>query len=385
MESVGAGARRDERPHNVLSESAARAADRAARALDQWLTARPGRLEELQDYYRELLATSRLLQLQDYELEAAAYLIGTFDPSATRIVEAGPGVGLLSGVLAGAGFEVVSIEYDNARYEGLKVVAEAVNHLPSAGTLVPVSGWFPSCLAPFMITSGKRNVLLMTNVVSSRVTSQQNNILHAAVRFDDLIMDLGRFGIKRKGAPQKTLREQLGQYFVERGIVWNSGSHLLIHYGVPAILTSSPPPPELAEEKRVADLIEAKAAAALTAVLNQQRDVIVRIGSGHGGLCCTFASSRFSVLPWQRTVGFVSDIVEAFSGRNQDRILRALLSFDLAVLDISRFGVRRELAAEKHEFFGMLTAKYFEPGSLLYRQDSREYWMLKPRSIVAVP
>ncbi|MBV8186559.1 MAG: class I SAM-dependent methyltransferase [Alphaproteobacteria bacterium] len=165
------------------------------------------------DLYRSKLANSA--PLEPYELSLARTLAERFPAQSTRIIEIGMGWGGFAILLARMGFEVVSFEGNTARYTaGRWHMAEHIKRFPSLrGILLPPrEGLFPQAFAAAALSRTKTNVGVATNVTHSYTAANQLEIIQAARAFDELIIDLARFGVVRDTqAERDTLRREVAQ------------------------------------------------------------------------------------------------------------------------------------------------------------------------------
>jgi len=165
--------------------------------LRAWVHADDQRLEEAGSFYLKLLGGRQVLQ--DYERATLDYLLENVPPDGTTILEVGIGYGVLSLLLAKAGYHVIACEGSRGRLDGFKFLVESLDrHVPGiADRVTAVQGWFPDAFDPAMLPVGRRSVLLTTNIVSLESDERQAEILETARLFDDFIVDTTRFGIPR--------------------------------------------------------------------------------------------------------------------------------------------------------------------------------------------
>lgn len=203
--------------------------------LRAWVNGDPKRVEGAGAFYQKLLSREHILQ--DYERTVLEYIVGKFPVGGTRIVEVGVGYGVLSLLLAAAGYEVVAFEGARSRFDGLQFLAGSVaERVPKVRSrLRPVCGWFPDTFDQSMLEGDYRNLLLTTNIVATATADRQKAILDAAEGFDDLIIDTTRFGIGRyePKAAEGFKAEVSARYPVEAS-VWRRGSNEIWHFRSPA-------------------------------------------------------------------------------------------------------------------------------------------------------
>ncbi len=176
---------------------------------------------ELVDVHRQWLATagardpvdslyeSKLAQgtpLEAYEIDMAAKIRERFPPETTRILEIGSGWGGFAILLARLGFETLGFEGNGRRHAACGWhFAEQIRRFPILRgrlTLAP-EGLFPEAFSLDAIRGDKSSLCIATNITSSYSAEHQPEILEAAARCDELILDLGRFGQVRDGQAER--------------------------------------------------------------------------------------------------------------------------------------------------------------------------------------
>jgi hypothetical protein len=201
-----------------------------ASKLSEWVRSDPRGIESAGEFYLGLIDREHILQ--DYERAVFDYVTASFPADRTRIVEVGVGYGILSILLAAAGYEVVAFEGSPLRLAGLEVlvgsIAERIPELPER--LHPVCGWFPDALDQSMLAGPRRNVLVTTNVVSSATDERRDIILTAAGRFDDLVIDTTRFGIRRYNSDEEQLRTTIAKLSEPISCVWRRQRNEIWHF-----------------------------------------------------------------------------------------------------------------------------------------------------------
>ncbi|WP_395714136.1 hypothetical protein [Reyranella sp.] len=180
-----------------------------ASTLSKWVHNDPHGTESAGSFYLDLIDRDHILQ--DYERAVFDYITLNFALDRTRIVEVGVGYGILSTLLAAAGYEVVAFEGNPLRMAGFEFLANSIaDRVPGLrDRLRPISGWFPDALGRAALGSDRRNVLLTTNVVSSATDERKELILSIAGRFDDLLIDTTRFGVQRYGSDEQKFRTSI--------------------------------------------------------------------------------------------------------------------------------------------------------------------------------
>lgn len=139
------------------------------------------------------------------EVAILQQLVRIYEPSETRIIEIGSACGTLSMLLARQGFEVIGFEGNVKRAKVADSLLNAwTQKFPDqALALTYIPHLFPKGYNQELVLTDKRTVVIATNIVSSYSGENQERILLAACNFDELIIDLGRFGINRDKAEQR--------------------------------------------------------------------------------------------------------------------------------------------------------------------------------------
>jgi SAM-dependent methyltransferase len=200
-------------------------------ALHQWVFADIGRREQAGSFYQNRLTASEYLA--NYEWVVLDYLLCRFPPNETRVAEIGAGYGLLSLVLAASGYKVIAFEGLRPRFEGIEFLVEhfASTYPALAENLLPVRGWFPDALSGAVTAPDRRNVLVATNIVNTAAAARQDQILRAAVAFDEVILDTTRFGITRyELGLSNALRREICRAMREVGSVWSVNANEIWHF-----------------------------------------------------------------------------------------------------------------------------------------------------------
>lgn len=199
--------------------------------LRTWVLSNPAHAQGAGDFYRELLATDHLLQ--DYERALLDYVLAECSAKDCTIVEVGVGYGILSLLLATAGYDVVAFEGDRSRFAGLRVLEEAMARQVAAagGELTPVCGWFPDAFDAATLRTDRRTVLVTTNIVASASAQRQDAILEAARTFDELLIDTTRFGIRRyEPDAAESFRTKIAAIAEPVKSVWRKGPNEIWHF-----------------------------------------------------------------------------------------------------------------------------------------------------------
>jgi SAM-dependent methyltransferase len=199
--------------------------------LRTWVRSDPVHAQGAGDFYRDLLTRDHILQ--DYERALLDYVLAECPAKDCTIVEVGVGYGILSLLLATAGYHVIAFEGDRSRFAGLSVLEGAMARQVAAagGTVSPVCGWFPDAFDSSTLRSGRRNVLVTTNIVASASARRQDAILEAAKAFDELLIDTTRFGIRRyEPDDAESFRTKIAAIAEPVRSVWRKGPNEIWHF-----------------------------------------------------------------------------------------------------------------------------------------------------------
>ncbi len=221
--------------------------------LNDWLDQSPDRQRSAGNYYLSRLAQGKLFVEQ--ELAIAAYCRREIDRS-TRLVELGFGFGELSLMLAISGFRVVGFEAEAGRFAGASALVERLRTIGlQVGDLSLFEGLFPDALRLEMLRDCSRVVFVATNVTSSHVIAKLADIYRTLRLFDDVIIDLARFGEKRDEASQQEVVEILADLgFEEVTPVYVGSDNNIRHFERRIRRVAAPSLKTAGEEVRYSDL-----------------------------------------------------------------------------------------------------------------------------------
>jgi len=167
--------------------------------------------------------------LLKHECAIAEMVASIFDAAETEITEVGSGCGGLSLLLARHGFGVTGFEGDRRRFPvGMSnLERQSARHPGLAERLAYVPGFFPEVVTLRNRRAGGKTVCLITNVAHSYTAQNQDLLLRTASTFDELILDLGRFGINRDGQDERDrlLDELAGAHFEPLELLYKHGSY----------------------------------------------------------------------------------------------------------------------------------------------------------------
>jgi 2-polyprenyl-3-methyl-5-hydroxy-6-metoxy-1,4-benzoquinol methylase len=182
----------------------------------QWMAGEGANSPE-DELYRAKL--TRNAALEPYEIAVATAIAARFPTDETRLFEIGAGWGGFAVVLARLGFEVLGFEGNVRRYAACRwhfdEEAQAHPALRDRLRLAPI-GLFPEVLSAAALTDDRTNLCIATNITHSYSAEHQAEIIRAATEFDEVIIDLGRFGLARDSQAQ---RDALFQTLTEAGFV----------------------------------------------------------------------------------------------------------------------------------------------------------------------
>lgn len=143
--------------------------------------------------------------LQAHELAIAAMIAETYQTATTDLFEIGSGCGALALLLARHGFHMLGFEGDRRRHPASQSILVTQSRL-SRGLdqrLRFVAGFFPHVFALGMHRPDRKSVCIATNLTHSYTATNQDLILRTAAIFDEIILDLGRFGVNRDAQEER--------------------------------------------------------------------------------------------------------------------------------------------------------------------------------------
>lgn len=149
---------------------------------------------------------SRPAPLEAYEKAISEKIADYYPAASTRIVEIGSGWGGLSILLARLGFEVYAFEGNSARHAASRWhFDEQIRRHPALRDklLLAPEGLFPEVFFGTALAKDKINVGIATNITGTYSSENQQAILKAATTFDELIVDLARFGQARDSQAER--------------------------------------------------------------------------------------------------------------------------------------------------------------------------------------
>ncbi|GEP53849.1 hypothetical protein RSO01_10150 [Reyranella soli] len=143
--------------------------------------------------------------LEPYELALTAAIAERYPVAATHIVEIGSGWGGFAILLARLGFNVTTYEGNAARHAGCSWHAgeQARTYPTLRKRLRLVEGLFPEVFRDAHLVPGKLNICVATNITSTYCAEHEGAMIAAAAAFDELILDLARFGVPRDAKAER--------------------------------------------------------------------------------------------------------------------------------------------------------------------------------------
>jgi SAM-dependent methyltransferase len=180
-------------------------------ALQRNWVAGEGTAQQPDDLYASKLA--RGITLEAYELVVAAAIAERFDRN-TTIVEIGSGYGAMALLLAQNGFVVHGCEGDRRRSAACAWhLQQYLARYPQlAGRVDCVPGFFPDVRPAGSNGKAAKRVCLATNITCTYTATHHDSILDAMTDFDEVIIDLSRFGKSRNGqADRDALRAAMAK------------------------------------------------------------------------------------------------------------------------------------------------------------------------------
>ena len=175
----------------------------------QWLAGK-GKAFAGDDLYASKIA--RGASLETYETAVASTIAKDFERESTSVVEVGSGYGALALLLGRHGFAVQSFEGDRRRAAAAAwLYGQYSERYPGLANRIRfVPGFFPEVSQLEEASPGVRRLCVATNVTCTYTAKNQDLILHHFGTCDEIILDLGRFGINRNGqAERDTLRSSI--------------------------------------------------------------------------------------------------------------------------------------------------------------------------------
>jgi hypothetical protein len=150
---------------------------------------------------------ARNAMLEKHEISLAESIAHRFSPERIKVVEIGSGCGGLALLLAHYGFGVRSYEGNDARHAAAKrhLVEQLKRHGELLGRVEFASGLVPEEFSRDILTNEQTNILVATNITHSYTAEHEDAIFRMAVVFDELIIDLSRFGVARNRAAERAV------------------------------------------------------------------------------------------------------------------------------------------------------------------------------------
>ena len=155
--------------------------------------------------------------LQVHELAIAATIAEVYETATTDLFEIGSGCGALALLLARHGFHMLGFEGDRRRHPASQsnLATQSQLHHGLDQRLRFVAGFFPEVFSLGMHRPDRKSVCIATNLTHSYTARNQDLILRTAAIFDEIILDLGRFGVNRDAQEERDrlLSGLIGSYY----------------------------------------------------------------------------------------------------------------------------------------------------------------------------
>jgi len=149
---------------------------------------------------------SRGIALEPYEAAIVRQIVERYEPG-TAIAEIGTGYGALALLLAANGYRVEGYDGDRRRAAAATWVFDhyVASHARLAGQVKLLPGYFPAvCPTRSPQSSSRRRLAVATNVTCTYTAANQDAVLDALAReFDEVILDLARFGSTRNSQAER--------------------------------------------------------------------------------------------------------------------------------------------------------------------------------------
>jgi 2-polyprenyl-3-methyl-5-hydroxy-6-metoxy-1,4-benzoquinol methylase len=146
------------------------------------------------------------MPLEAYEAAIATDIAERYPAASTRVIEIGAGWGGLCILLARMGFEVYAFEGNASRHAATRWhFDQQIQRHPAlrATLLLAPEGMFPQVFFRTALAKDKINLGVATNITSTYSSENQDAIIEAATQFDEMILDLGRFGRTRDNQAER--------------------------------------------------------------------------------------------------------------------------------------------------------------------------------------
>ncbi|MBY0320959.1 MAG: methyltransferase domain-containing protein [Reyranella sp.] len=234
--------------------------------------------------------------LQAHERAIASAVAEIYDREATNIVEIGSGCGALALLLARHGFHVLGFEGDRRRHPASQ------SHLAELSRLHPgldqrvefIAGFFPDVFSLGQCRAKRKSVCIATNLTHSYTAKNEDLILRTASVFDELIVDLGRFGVNRDSQEERDrlLRGLVNSHYEAVELLYEHGAYE--YWRLRARRTANP-----ADARRAAlqKSVPPATAAAAEAPPPAQLATDFPLRDGHGVLFTIYGEQKVAACP----------------------------------------------------------------------------------------
>lgn len=169
--------------------------------------------------------------LTNYELILLNYFINNYSQKDNIFYEIGTGMGCLSAALCVLGFDVIGYEGDTKRYRMSQDFIGYMSSNFSFNNLKINNTSFPSNLKISDINHEKNKILISTNIVGTFSSDYQDLLIKILMFFNEAIIDIGRFGIKRDSEIEKNnFLKSLNKYsIVSKNIIFDNEINQIHH------------------------------------------------------------------------------------------------------------------------------------------------------------
>ncbi len=252
--------------------------------------------------------------LQAHERTIAETIAQAYDTASTELSEVGSGCGALALLLARHGFSIHGYECDRRRYPVCQsnLSLQAATHAGLADRLTYTAGFFPDVFRVDARHAGRRSVCIITNVTHSYTAAHQDLILRTAALFDEIILDLGRFGVNRDTQEERDrlLAKMVEAYFDPLELIYKQGPYEYWR------LRARKPEQKPAAAAAPAPLRASADVSASTAIFPLRNDdgVLFSIYGERAVPNCPVCGSADTTLLWRIPLNHLPDPISVFGG-----------------------------------------------------------------------
>ena len=269
--------------------------------------------------------------LQAHELAIAATIAETYETATTDLFEIGSGCGALALLLARHGFHMLGFEGDRRRHPASQsnLATQSQLHRGLDQRLRFVAGFFPEVFALGMHRPNRKSVCIATNLTHSYTAKNQDLILRTAAIFDEIILDLGRFGVNRDAQEERDqlLSGLIGSYYEPVELLykhepyeyWRLRTRRAHHLAVALQEEPAAPPPPTVEQPGATS-----ASAETVAPMQQDQPIPLPLRDDEGLLFSVYGEQRLAACPvcdgsdtgglWRIPMSPLSDPISVYGG-----------------------------------------------------------------------